>query len=84
MGLLVCAGAGLFYPDHLFMDLGPVKAERFGKGDKKNGGWKCLGLRPHTPAIPHTHTATHPHTPAPFWDPIENHWESLKKCSLVE
>lgn len=27
VALLVCAGAGLFYPDHLFMDLGPLKAQ---------------------------------------------------------
>lgn len=32
MGLLVCAGAGLFYPDHLFMDLGPIKAQFSSKG----------------------------------------------------
>merc|ERR1711920_446063 len=27
LGLLVCAGAAAFYPDHLFMDLGPLKAQ---------------------------------------------------------
>jgi len=27
MALMACAGASLFYPDHLFMDLGPLKAQ---------------------------------------------------------
>lgn len=27
LGLIVCAGASLLYPDHLFMDIGPLKAQ---------------------------------------------------------